>query len=363
MKKIINKKNLLFFIPLILIMIISFFTMYKAKYVLSIYNNHLLKQVIWYVIGFSVLFFFKKIKPLFKYSFILYLFNIFLLILVLFFGKEVNGSRAWFDFKFFSFQPSELMKLTYSLYLANILSKYKHVNYKKEFIFLLKILIIFLIPSILIFLEPDTGAIIFLLIITIFMIYFSKVKKIWFLCIFLLMAIIISSFFYLYYFNQDLLINLIGTSFFYRMDRIINFGPNNNMQLENSLISIATGNMFGTSIRDVSIYIPESATDFAFALSTNTFGFIGSIILLICYFVMDIYFLIIINTNRNKTTKIFTSGFIGMFIFNQIQNISMNIGLLPIMGIPLPFLSYGGSTILVYFLFITIIFYLDSNKV
>ncbi len=363
MKNIINKKNLLLFIPLIIIMITSLLLLYNSKFISSLYNKHMYKQLIWFVLGIIILLFFNKIKLLFKLSPYLYWFNLLLLILVLIFGKEINGAKAWFNYKGISLQPSELMKLTYSIYLTKILSRYKYKNIKNELIVLIKILFLFLIPSVLIFLEPDTGAIIFLIIITIFAIFFSNIKKYWLLLIIGCFIILLGSFFYLYYFHQELLIKLIGTSFFYRMDRIINFGIENNMQLENALISIGNGYLFGNGIGKPIIYIPEIATDFIFALLISTFGFIGGLVITICYFLIDLYLIVLIYKSKNKTTRIFSSGFLGIFLFGQIQNIFMNLGLLPIMGIPLPFLSYGGSTITIYFFYLSIILRLNSNNI
>lgn len=363
MKNLLNKKNLILFIPLIIIMVISFLTMYNSKFVSLSYSNHLTKQIIWYSLFFLIIILNRKIKILFKYSNFIYILNVILLILVLIFGNSVNGAKAWFNFGFISFQPSELMKLSYSLFLTKLISNYKHKSIKSDFLFLLKILFIFLIPSILIFLEPDTGAIIFLLIITLCMLLLSDIKKIWFILIFLLPILLLLTFLYLYFFKQDLLIDLIGTSFFYRMDRIINFNSIDNIQLQNSLIAIGNANFFGTGLGKATIYIPEIATDFAFSLTVSSFGFFTSLILIICYFLIDLYFFSISFNIKNKTTRLFTSGFIGVFIFSQLYNILMNIGFLPIMGIPLPLLSYGGSSLIVIALYISIILKIDFNNI
>lgn len=361
MKKILNKKNLILFVPLIILMVISFLTMYNSRYISKIYVNHLNKQMIWYFISIIIILFLPNIKLLFKFSNIIYLFNVLLLLLVLKFGNTVNGARAWFNLGFIAFQPSEFMKLSYTLYLTTIIKKYKRKNIKTDSIFLLKVLIIFLIPSILIFLEPDTGAIIFLGIITLFMLFSSDISKWWFLLIFIIVALFISSFFYLFYFKQDTLINLIGTTFFYRMDRIFNL--KNNMQLNNALIAIGNGNIWGYGINKASIYIPEAATDFAFSVAVSSMGFICSLVIIICYFIIDTYFINSIFKTKNKTTKLFTSGFISVFIFSQLYNIFMNIGYLPIMGICLPFLSYGGSSLVVFSLYIAIILRLKTNNI
>jgi len=363
MKKILNKKNLILFIPLIIIMVISFLTMYNSKFISLSYSNHLVKQIIWYILFFIIIVLNKKIKILFKYSHFIYILNVILLILVLIFGNSVNGAKAWFNFGFISFQPSELMKLSYSLFLTKLIINYKHKSIKSDLKLLLKILIILLIPSILIFLEPDTGAIIFLLIITLCMLLLSDIKKIWFILIFLLPVLLLLAFLYLYFFKQDLLIDLIGTSFFYRMDRIINFNSIDNIQLQNSLIAIGNANFFGTGLGKATIYIPEIATDFAFSLTVSSFGFFTTLVSIICYFIIDLYFLNICFNLKNKTTRLFTSGFIGVFVFSQLYNILMNIGLLPIMGIPLPLLSYGGSSLIVIALYISIILRIDFNNI
>jgi len=120
--------------------------------------------------GLDVEYFFFSSLPFFPqknsfpriFYYILYLLNVFFLGLVLIIGKDVNGAKAWIDLKYFNFQPSELMKLTYSLFLAHFISNKKFKNWWDEFLFLVLICIFFAVPSILIFLEPDTGAIIFL---------------------------------------------------------------------------------------------------------------------------------------------------------------------------------------------------------
>lgn len=350
MKKILTKKNLILFVPLIILMVISFLTMYNSRYISKIYINHLNKQIIWYFISIIIILFLPNIKLLFKFSNLIYLFNVLLLLLVLKFGKTVNGARAWFNLGFITFQPSEFMKLSYTLYLTTMIKKYKRKNIKSDFIFLLKVLIIFLIPSILIFLEPDTGAIIFLAIISLFMLLASDISKWWFLFIFIFIFLIVCTFFYLFYFQQDILINLIGTTFFYRMDRIFNL--KDNMQINNALIAIGNGSFFGYGLNKASIYIPEAATDFAFSVAVGSMGFVCALLIIICYFVIDVFFINIIFKTKNKTTKLFTSGFVSVFIFSQIYNIFMNIGYLPIMGICLPFLSYGGSSLVVFSLYI-----------
>ena len=350
-----KQKNLFFYIPLLILMTISLFIMYHARIISPLYTNHYKKQAMFFLIGIILLLLKDKIKTkwLFQYSAWIYLINIILLIAVLFLGSTTNGAKAWFNLGAFSFQPSELMKLSLCLYLSHI-TENENLNSKKNQIhYLLKILAITMIPSILVFLEPDTGAIIFYFIIAFAIAFTTKISKKWFLIFLTLCTSFLFLFFFAYFFKQELLIKLIGTSFFYRVERIFNFKQG--LQIENALTAIGSAPLLAFNLNNTRIYIPEAPTDFAFALTSNVFGILGNIIVLICLFFINIYLFERWKEKRKTKEQYFISGFLLMFFVNQIQNIFMNIGLIPIMGIPLPFLSYGGSTTIVYFGFLAII--------
>ena len=166
----------------------------------------------------------------------------------------------------------------------------------------------------------------------------------------------------LFYFFQDILINIIGTSIFYRMDRIINFTNGSSYQLENALITIGASSFFNFNINEILLYIPEAPTDFIFAFSIGNFGIFSAVLILISYLTMIIFILVKTNSLKRKISKKFIYSFLGMFLFHIIYNISMNIGLLPIMGIPPPFLSYGGTSTLINFIFIGFILNLINEK-
>ncbi len=352
-----QKKNLdiLFYIPLLIILTISIFVMYHARIISPLYSKNAIKQAIFFLIGSLILLFKNKIKRkwLLNSSFFIYLFSCILLILVLFFGSNINGAKAWFKFKYFNFQPSEFMKIAMSLYLTKLTLSHSFQTKKNEISYLLKVFMIFIIPSILVFLEPDTGAIIFYALITSATILTSKISKKWLIPIILLILGFIGLFFYAYYFQRDILISFIGTSFFYRIERLLNFQKG--LQIENALTALGSAPLIRFNLHTPIIYIPEAPTDFAFALTANVFGILGNIILLISYFLLDIYLLKVWITKKETKQKIFISSFLTIFFFNQFYNIIMNIGLLPIMGIPLPLFSYGGSTTLITFLFLAII--------
>lgn len=336
-------------------MIISLLNMLNAPLLDSSYHLHFIKQLIWYILGFIILFIFSKINitKVFKYSFYFYIFSLILLILVLLIGKEINGAKAWFTFKFFSFQPSELMKLALALTLTNI--AFNSRNSSNDLTLILKVVLLTIIPSIFIFLEPDTGAIIFLFIIAFIILFLSLKHKWWLYLLIGLVFLILTLFIILYFNNKDLLISILGTSFFYRMERLITFTTNSSYQLENALTVIGSSSFWGTGLHKISLYIPEAPTDFIFAFTIGNFGLITGLIVLLCYYIIDIYLVKIFFKVKNSLVKLFLASFLVIFFFQQFINISMNLGLLPIIGIPLPFLSYGGSTIIIYFLFLGII--------
>lgn len=360
--KFLNSHFVLF-IPLLIIMFISLFNMQNAKLINDTYAMHLKKQMIWYMIGFIIILIGYKVnlKKLFDYSKYFYWMANILLLLVLLVGREINGARAWFRIGSFSFQPSELMKLALSLYLVYTIKRAHIKSFKDECILILKVLLITLIPSILVFLEPDTGAIIFYLLIASTLLFFSGIRKWWFLLLLVLLVGLVFSFYFLFNYNQNLLIDLIGTSFFYRVERLLTFTTNNSYQLENALIVIGSASLWGVGLNKGNLYIPEAPTDFIFAFNISNFGIVGGLVVLFCYLLIDLLLIRMYNKTKDKKIKLFLISFISIFFFQQVINIGMNLGLLPIIGIPLPFLSYGGSTIIIYFLYLSIIFNLVSK--
>ena len=353
-KKYLEKLSL--FIPLIILNIISLLNMVNAKLISSTYNYAFYKHLIWFILGYLIIFIVSKvrIKRIFYYSKYLYILSCILLLLVLFLGTDVNGAKCWFNIFGISFQPSEFCKLSLSLYFSYIVNNTKLKTVKDELKLIIKLFILFLIPSILVFLEPDTGAIISFFIILLIILIYAKLNKWWYISIASISVIVITIFFILFYLYQNLLIKLVGTSLFYRMDRIINFANGNSYQLENALITIGSSSFFGIGLGKILLYIPEAPTDFIFAFSIGNFGLFSAIIIIVSYLIIDIY-LIIKSYNVESYNKILLKTYLGIFIFTQIYNILMNIGLLPIMGIPLTFLSYGGTNTLINFLYLALI--------
>lgn len=317
MKKLFKNKYFIL-IPILILNIISLLYLYNTSY----FN----KQLLYLGLSYIILLILSKInlKYIFKFIKYLYIFSIFLLLLVLLIGREVHGAKAWLHLWGFSIQPSEITKLTLTIYLS-------YLTYKNKSILLL--IILTLIPSILTFLEPDTGAIIFFLIILISTLKYSNIKKKYLIIGISILIIFISSNILIYFINKDILINLYGTKLFYRIDRLISFKEQNNIQTINSLISIGSHNL---------IYIPENHNDFIYAAIISKYNHIAFIITIISFVLIILYYINLIDKKKN-ISNIYNFIILNMLIFQIFYNILMNLSLLPIIGIPLPFISYGGS--------------------
>lgn len=346
------KKNKVIFSFLIILCIISFFSIYSASIYLSPSLGKLYyKQLIFYIIGFILIIFVNKIKlsSLYKYSLYFYIFNIILLI-CLFFTNEINGSHSWYNLKIISIQPSEFMKIALILLLSEVIyefyKKEKKIKTKREALLIFICFIIVLIPSILCFMQPDTGSVFIYFTILFVMLFTSGISKKWFIIFFSFLVVILLLFFTLYFLKQDLFISIFGSNFFYRMDRIINFYNGSGMQLNNSLIAISSSGILGHGFNNTPIYFPEAGTDFIFTVFSSNLGLLGSTILIIFLLFFNIYFINLSKSVTSLKDKYTIVGIISVFIFQYVQNIGMVIGLFPITGITLPFISYGGSSLL-----------------
>ena len=355
------------FISIVLFALISVLTIGSAQRLIGV-NDLMIRQIMWYLIGFVLIFFVMRIKNDFfvKYVWIFYIIGIILLGLLLIFGSEVNGAKCWFSIPGIgTFQPSEFMKIVLIITLASIINKFNSSDNHScldEFKFILKVLAIVILPSVLTFLQPDTGVVLIYLLITFVMLFISGIRYRWFVIAFAFLGLAIGSVIFIYFYSKDMFINIFGTSFFLRVDRLLDWSSSSGYQLENGLSAIGSGGLFGYGLNNTPIYFPEPQTDFIFAVYASNFGFLGSLFLigLICFFDIKLVFLAI-KTN-NSINKYIISGIIGMLIYQQVQNIGMTIGLLPITGITLPFISYGGSSLLSYMLMLGFIFNI-SNEV
>ena len=351
-----------------LFFLISVLTIGSAQLLIGV-SDLMKRQIIWYLIGFVLIFFVMKIRNEFfiKYSCILYILGVVLLGLLLIFGNEVNGAKCWFSIPHIgTFQPSEFMKIILILMLSSMIHKFNESNSNPtcfdEFKFILKVIFVVMIPSVLTFLQPDTGVVLIYLLITFIMLFISGIRYRWFVIAFSILGLAIGSVIFIYFYSQDMFINIFGTSFFLRVDRLLDWSNSSGYQLENGLSAIGAGGLFGYGLNNTPIYFPEPQTDFIFAVYASNFGFIGSVFLVLLIGLFDIKLISLAIRTSKSVNKYIIGGIIGMLIYQQVQNIGMTIGLLPITGITLPFISYGGSSLLSYMLMLGFIFNI-SNEV
>ena len=366
-RKLLDKRCIIF---LIIFYIISILCIKSASiYTSKSMGNLILKQSIWYLLGIVIIYVIYKCKNknLYKYSFIFYFICLLLLFLLLFFGTVINNSRCWFRIPGIgSFQPSEFMKIAIILVLSSMTNKFhkdrSNPSIKDEFIFLIKTFIIILIPSILTFLEPDTGAVMMYLIIYVSILIISGLRARWFISFGVIFAILITTIFIIYIYYSKTFIKVFGTDFFYRFDRIFAWKNGSGLQLENSLTSISSSGLLGHGFNKTPLYFPEASTDFIFSVLASNFGFILTLVFIGILILFDRYIITLMKKNISLEDKIALTGISSCLIFQQIQNIGMTIGILPITGITLPFISYGGSSLISYMIMLGIILNAANSK-
>ena len=335
-------------ISVILLMIISLFMIYSASFVWAEYkfNNpfkYVINQGIFSIIGLFLLLIVSKInhKIYYNKSSTILLVCIILLILVLIPGLGIvrNGSRSWFGIGSFSIQPSEFSKLGLIIFTSKYLSKSNKFlkDYKKGVFPILFIL--FLIFG-LIMLEPDFGTGMIIVVTIISLLYVSGVDMKFFIILFILG-----------------IFGIIGLIIIapYRMDRITSFiNPWNDplgtgFQIIQSLYAIGPGGLFGVGYlnsRQKAFYLPEPQTDFIFSIIAEEFGIIGTFVILSLFGIILYRGIKIALRQQNLFSKYLAFGLIFQLIVQVIMNLSVVIGLIPVTGVTLPFMSYGGSSLL-----------------
>ncbi|MDY0236496.1 MAG: rod shape-determining protein RodA [Gudongella sp.] len=269
----------------------------------------------------------------------IYIISILLLVAVLILGIGDSdwGSRSWLYIGNFGFQPAEFVKVGLIISLAKYLDIHKD-DINTPFV-LLKVLAFAFTPIVLILLQPDAGtAMVFIFIIAL-MIFTAGIK--WKLIGLALGAGLLS-------------LPILWTRLDdYQKDRFFNFidpsrdTSNTGLQALQGKIAIGSGKIFGRGLfqgtQTQFNYIPEKQTDFIFPVIVEELGFIGGAVLILLYFIMIHRIIKIAKNSPDKFGSFMSIGFVGMFLFHIWENIGMTMGLMPITGIPLPFMSYGGT--------------------
>ena len=358
----LKNKRLLLFIAMSLLITIGLLMIYSSSYIWADYKfgdslKYVKQQAIFIILGFVLLSIIIKLNSdfFYKYSKIFLILGFILLILVLIPGIGVirNGSRSWFGIGSFGIQPSEAMKLAIIIFTAKYLSDHKKAY--KNFKNIIPVLLIMALSFLLIMLQPDFGTGVILVMSVIAVLFISGVNMKYFY-IFGIIGVI-----------GAVILILIAP---YRLERITSFlNPwsdplGTGFQIIQSLYAIGPGGLLGFGFlesRQKHFYLPEPQTDFIFSIICEEFGIIGAltVIFLFAILITMIIKLALEQEDLFKKYVIFGLGF--QIIFQTILNLSVVIGLIPVTGVTLPFISYGGSSLLITIVSIGIILNLSKK--
>ncbi len=306
-----------------------------------------LNQLTFFLIALGVYLITRKIgRHFFRInSATFYWFFVTILIVTFLIGLEVKGSKRWINLYFFNFQGSEFFKVIFILFMASYLSH--RLQYFNRLHVFLTSLIYFAIPFFIIFKQPDLGNSLVLAFIFVTMVLFSDIPKK-----------------YLLYLIVTSLLTLPFGWFIlkpYQKERILSFiWPQLDQQgtaynMIQAMITVGSGKFFGRGLglgtQSRLYFLPENHTDFAFSSLVEQFGFLGGFFVILLYSI--IFFALIkkvfkfyyMREDEAKENFLYLIGFLSYLTFQFIVNIGMNLGLLPIAGIALPFISYGGSSL------------------
>src|SRR3990167_1210327 len=336
------------------LVIVGLLTIYDASVVAAARDfgdklYYFKNQVIWVFLGLGALLFFSffSYRKLLKASPAILFLSIILLIVVLIpqIGSEVYGARRWIVVAGFTFQPSEFAKLSLILYLSLIIAKFENLKFR-----LFDILIVFFLPALvvlgLIVLQPDLGTAI-IIGATSMIIYFIGKAPIWH---FAAAAIFTAP---------------------YRIERLKSFfDPSYDPQgasyhINQILSAISSGGLFGVGIgasRYKFAFIPEVQTDAIFAIFVEELGFVGALFLISVFLFLIVKAITIAKEAANTEGRILAAGIAGLIAVQSLFNIASNVALVPLTGIPLPFISHGGSSLIVTMASIGILINIKRTK-
>lgn len=358
-KKIFIKNR--FFAPLftlpIIISLIGLIFIFEASSIKS-FNEfgdsfHYLKlQFIWLTLGIAAMTFFSLFDyhKHYYFSFFMMMITIVFLIIVLIpgVGYKAGGARRWLDLGFFNVQPTELAKFSVIIYLSSWFINRERKRFL-SFLFFIGLLMFLII------LQPDMGTAIIVFLLSI-IIYFLAGMSIWHL--FLLVPAAAGSFFVLVKLSP------------YRLNRLLAFfDPARDplgitYHINQILISLSSGGFLGRgfgSSRQKYLFLPEAHTDSIFAIFSEEMGFVGSIVLIALFLILIYKIYKIASLAPDRFGKLLAGGIFALFNLQIIINLSGVVNLLPLTGVPLPFVSYGGSNLLISFICIGILMNIEKR--
>ena len=347
-----NKENKFFFqkikdldfillISILSLGFISLATMYSTDggQILFHTKSHFFKFITFTILMLVISFF--NIRFWFSLSYIIYIIVILMLIWTINFGITASGSQRWIDLYFINIQPSELMKIFIILCLAKYFHRKRLENVNSFYSVMISSIIIFL-PMSLVIIQPDLGTSILISISGIIVLWFAGLNH--------------------KYFFYSILLSLLSLPFIisflkpYQKLRVLTFlNPDRDplgagYQIIQSKIAVGSGGLFGKGFlkgtQSYLEFLPEKHTDFIFTLFSEEFGFLGSILLLLIYAIIIYRVIRIGSISRSYFAKLFCYSFGASLFVYIVINMSMVLGLVPIVGSPLPIMSYGGSSML-----------------
>jgi len=353
----IKNFDLILLICILLLGLISSFTMYSTDGGEFLYHSqsHILK----FLIFFPMMIFLSFLDIRF-WHFIGYIFYFIVLLFLIWaslYGIKASGSQRWVNLYFINLQPSELMKIAIILCLAKYYHRL-HIDRVNSFRSIIFVMIILILPFTLVISQPDLG--------TSILIALSGLVVLW------LAGLNIK--YFLYSFITLVITTPFAISFLkpYQKLRILTFlNPDRDplgagYQIIQSKIAVGSGGLTGKGFlkgtQSYLEFLPEKHTDFIFTLFSEEYGFIGSVILLIIYAIVIFRILKIGSNSRSYFAKLYCYGFGSAIFFYVSVNMSMVLGLLPIVGSPLPIMSYGGSSMLATMMGFSIVFSAKINK-
>jgi rod shape determining protein RodA len=340
----------------------------------------IVKQLIWIVIAIGLLvgLIWLGIDRLFTGAIVAYWILMGLLVLLLVdkyafdlpLIAPVNGTTAWITLPGLgTLQPSEFMKIVLLILCANIIHQHneqkRSMAYAEDLRLFVKILMVALPPLVLIVAQPDTGIPIVIIIGIAIMLGISGIRREWILYSLVAGIAGIALLLFLFYNFESVLINLVGAS--YRLNRVYGwlrteeYISSYGLQLYQSLLAVGSAGWWGHGLQSVVVNLIEPQNDFIFAVFAQNFGFIGASVLLLLEMLLDLKIAAIALQYKKRRERYLIAGVLGMLLFQQIQNMGMIIGLTPITGITLPFISAGGSSLLSFVPALAVLFVMSHR--
>lgn len=283
-----------------------------------------------------------------RFAYVLYGLGLGLLVLVIAIGTSINGAKRWISIGGFQLQPSEMMKVAAVLLAVHLLKKHNG-NVLRSFRDIAPIMLIFLIPLLLILKQPDLGTGLVFVGILLCMLWMGNMRASYMFGGFALSGGLVGIICWLYFANEELLAKFIRP---HQLSRIQTFldptsDPDKSWHVNNAIQAIGSGQLSGSDgLYLKGGFVPYAYSDSIFVVVGHRYGFIGSSLLILLYFLLIWRLVGIARDSRDLAGSYLVIGVLGMFIFQIFVNIGMHIGLVPLTGISLPFISYGGSSML-----------------